>query len=258
MNLLFEDKRSELISKAKQGEKEKTDNKTRYEKRLNSKFSSSTREYNQIDMDSLFRNNILTVKIPVSGETDNYTVTMKFGGFLDLIKKRLAQQGNQKVDLRTILRALSDAFNTDNVYIHCSCDDWKYRMAYFATISDINAGLPENRPSKITNPNNKLGPGCKHSLLVLSNNAWLIKVASVINNYIKYFEQHRQSEYAKTIYPALYGKKYEEPVQTSMFDNNPLESETNLIDRANAEGRVRGRFSSTNQPDRKTSNRGNR
>jgi hypothetical protein len=154
-------------------------------------------------MNKLFKDNILDVNVEVNGETDNYIVTMSFGGFLDLLHEQL-EKNNNILDLRTISRALVSAFNSDNVYIHCSCADWKYRMAYWATVTDINSGEPESRPSDITNPNNTKGPGCKHALLVLSNNTWLIKVSSVIHNYIEYMKKHYERLYADVIYPAIY------------------------------------------------------
>lgn len=85
---LFEDKRTDLISQGRRGEKEK-DGLSRYEKRKNSKVTSSTAELNKIDMQSLFVHDVLTVNVPVHGETDNYLVRMKFGGFLDLLRKRI-------------------------------------------------------------------------------------------------------------------------------------------------------------------------
>ena len=245
MTRLLEDRRAELVSKGKRGAREKGDGKTRYEKRLKSRFANSTRSYNKINMNELFRNNILTVGIEVKGETGDYIVTIKFGGFLDLLRKRIEAQDGV-LDLRAIIRALIDAFNTDNVYIHCSCPDWKYRMNYWATITDINSGEAELRPSDITNPNNNLGPGCKHVMLVLANTGWLIKVASVINNYVRYFEQHRQKEYADIIYPAIYGTEYEEPVQLSIDDIDELESGEDTLDKTNEFGRTRTQFKTGN------------
>lgn len=246
MKFLQEDKRTQLIAQGKRGEREKTDGKTRYEKRVKSRFSSATREYNQIDMNQLFKDNILTVLIPVRGETDDYFVKIKFGGFLDILRKRLEQQDNI-LNLRSVIRALLDAFNSDDVYIHCSCPDWKYRMAFWATVTDILSGDPENRPSKITNPKNTLGPGCKHVMLVLANTSWLIKVASVVHNYVKYFEKNKKQQYADILYPAIFGKEYEEPVQLSFDDSDELESDTQIIDDANKAGIERGRFQTGNQ-----------
>lgn len=246
MTRLLEDRRVELVSKGKRGEREKGDGKTRYEKRVKSSFASSTRSYNKINMNELFKDNILTVGIDVRGETNSYVVTIKFGGFLDLLRRRLEQQSGV-LDLRSIIRALIDAFNSDDVYISCQCPDFFYRFGYWATVDNINSGEPQLIPSDITNPNNKLGPGCKHIMLVLSNTGWLIKVASVINNYIRYFEQHRQKDYADIIYPAIYGKEYEEPVQLSMDDTDELESEEEVIDKTNEYGRTRTQFKPGNK-----------
>ena len=94
--------------------------KNRYERRLKQKVSKSVKQYNEIDMNKLFKDNILDVSVEVNGETDNYIVTMSFGGFLDYLHEQLIKN-NEKLDLRTISRALVSAFNDGNVYIHCSC-----------------------------------------------------------------------------------------------------------------------------------------
>lgn len=240
MAILNEDKRSELISRGRRGEKEKGDGKNRYEKRINSRVASTVKEFNQIDMESLFKYSILTVNIPVQGETDNYLVRIKFGGFLDELHKILKQ--TNKFDLKSTTRALINCFDRDDVYIHCTCPDWQYRMSFWASMSKITSGAPENRPSKITNPRNSLGPGCKHVMLVLSNNRWVLKVASTIFNYINYMEKNRKKQYADIIYPAVYDKKYEEPVQLSFDDSDKLSNDTELIDTANIQGRTRGQF----------------
>lgn len=379
-SILNEDRRSELISRGKSGEREKCDGKTRFEKRVKSKVANTVREYNQINMNSVFKDGILTVIIPVVGETSNYKVKIKFSGFLDILRRETERLS--KIDLRTIVRALLDSFNQDDVYISCSClhpdtkiklldgteptvqemcqrfeagerlycysidsqgdfipgevekvwvtgqttelieitldngekiqttpdhlymlrdgtylpaaelqegqslmplykvtsicrirlevpvdvydikmkgepnflasagvilhncEDFFYRFSYWATVKNINSGEPQLIPAKITNPTNNKGPGCKHIMLVLSNTVWLLKVASVINNYIKYMERYRQNDYAKIIYPAIYGKKYTEPVQLSMDDSKDdiLTDDETFINTTNEYGRTSGRF----------------
>ena len=202
-------------------------------------------------MQSLFVHDLLTVNVPVRGETDNYLVKIKFNGFLELLQKRITQQGN-KLDLRAVIRALLDVFNQEDVYISCTCPDWKFRGSYWSTIKKINSGPPERRPSAITNPKNNLGPGCKHIMLVLSNNAWLTKVARVIYNYILYINRTQQKLYADIIYPAIYGEKHQGPVQIGMLDKQELDNtldstSTDDIDQANKEGRQRGVFKTGNQ-----------
>ena len=132
------------------------------------------------------------------------------------------------------------------VILH-NCPDWAYRFAYWMTITDINSGQPENRPSDITNPDNTKGAGCKHVLLVLANNTWLIKVASVIHNYINYMEKHQQRLYADIIYPAIYQKEYEDEVQLDMTADDELASDTELIDIANKYATTKNQFQKGNE-----------
>ena len=244
MTTLKEDKRHELISRGRRGDKEK-DGKSRYEKRVNSRVASTVKEMNQIDMESLFKYSLLTINVPVQGETDNYLVRIKFGGFLEELHKQL-QFTNSSLTLKMVVQALVRSFDREDVYISCSCPDWRYRGAFWASMSKITSGAPETRPSKITNPHNSLGPGCKHIMLVLSNNKWVMKAASTIFNYITYMEKNRKQQYADIIYPAIYDKKYGEPVQLSLDDNDALSSDAELVNTANAQGRVRGQFKTGN------------
>ena len=64
--------------------------------------------------------------LEVIGETDTYTVTVSFGGFLDNLKDEL-KRVNNKLDLRVVIKALVRSFNSDNLYVRCSCPDFKYR-----------------------------------------------------------------------------------------------------------------------------------
>lgn len=134
------------------------------------------------------------------------------------------------------------------VILH-NCPDYHYRLSYWNTRDKINIGAPENIPSNITNPNNDLGPGCKHIMLVLSNHNWILKVASTINNYIHYMEKHYERLYDDVIYPAIYGHRREEIT----IDDTELATDKPTLDIANIEGSTRGRFSKTYQPSRNPS-----
>lgn len=243
---LLEATRQDLISKSRSGANYSQDNqmlgKNRWERKRHSRVATSTREYNSIDMNSFFKKDVLNVIVPVQGETDNYKVKIRFSGVLDEIQK-VVKQNNNKLDYRTISQALSRVFNSDKVYVHCSCPDWQYRMAYFSTINDFNSGAPERRPSNETNPNDTLGGICKHTALVLSNLSWMMKVASVINNYIHFAESNMQRQFADIIFPKIYGVKYPEAIQLGMFDRMYLKHSKGVIDAINEYGKKRGRFS---------------
>lgn len=240
--ILQEDSRIQLINQSKSTAK----GKQRYLRRVKSKIATTVKQYNSIDMNKLFKSGIITVEISVKGETDTYEVKISFGGFLDILHDQLKAR-NDKFDLQTITKTLVVGFNRSDVYVHCTCPDARYRMAYWQTVNNINSGESENRPSNITNPNDTLGKGCKHILLVLSNTSWILKVASVINNYVKYMSQHQPKLYQTIIYPAIYGREYEEPVQLDIFDDDTLETNKDTLDVSNEFGRTSGQFKSGNK-----------
>lgn len=240
--ILNEDSRNQLLSKSKSSN---DGGKKRFARRVKSRVANSVQEYNAIDMNKLFKEDVLTVNVRVHGETDEYIVRMSFGGFLEILRDQISKN-DDRFDLRTITRALIIGFNKDDVYVNCSCPDFRYRFGYWTTMNKINSGDPENRPSNITNPKDALGSACKHVLLVLSNNSWLMKVVSVINNYTHYMEQHYQKAYADIIYPAIYGKEYEEPVQLTLFDKDELDTDADTIDKSNVYGKNRTQFQKGN------------
>lgn len=262
---LNEASRNDLLSKSKSSVK----GNQRYRRRVRSHVANSVREFNSIDMNRLFKNNILSVNINVQGETDKYVVRIAFSGFLDILHDEL-KRNNDKLDLKIIIKSLIVGFNKDDVYIGCTCPDSIYRFSYQQSQNKVdtysldgkkiynkNLGMvdPQNIPANITNPHDTLGSGCKHTLLVLSNNSWIMKVASVINNYIKYMEKYYAKVYADIIYPAIYQKPYEGDVQLSIFDKNRKYAKTgkDTLDKANkATGRdEKGRFIQGNEEGQK-------
>lgn len=124
MNTLLEKSRNELMSKSKK----ETKGLQRYKRRVKSHIASSVKQYNRINMDQLFRKDILSVNIEIKGETDNYLVGISFGGLLDILKTELQKQ-NKELELRDIIRSIVIAFNKQDIYVKCTCPDFKYRFA---------------------------------------------------------------------------------------------------------------------------------
>lgn len=135
------------------------------------------------------------------------------------------------------------------VVLH-NCPDARYRMAYNQTKNGYKAGYKETRASMITNPNDDLGAGCKHVMLVLANLNWAYQISSVINNYIKYCREHLQRNYADYIFPKIYGMPYDKAVQMNLFDNGVLPSDQatmkDIIDYSRRGKDVHGRFVKNN------------
>lgn len=257
MQQLNEDKRQELINKSKHADNYVPSNqgkgKNRYERRLHQRTLNSVREFNAIDMNQFFKENILVVFVNVQGETAQYQVQIKFGGVLDEIHDQLKDE-NAEINLKIITRALVAAFNSDNVYIRCTCPDYHYRFSYWSRVNDVSADPEDEEPTNgryIVNPDDTKGRGCKHILRVISENRWLRSVAAVIYNYINYMQKHYPKLYADIIYPALFEKEYEEPVQLSIDDientDNTLDTSSDEIDTSNKWARTRGQFQKGNE-----------
>lgn len=245
--LLLEANRTSLISQSRNaGEyKNKERGKNRFERKKYSKIANAVRAYNEIDMNSLFKQDILLVNIPVVGENDEYTVTIKLEGVIAEIHKNIKNNSN-KLEYRTIIQALTKVFNTSDVYIKCTCPDAKYRFAHWNILKNVSVDDSSKDPGPgrgIVNPNDDKGRGCKHMLLVLANGDWMMKVASVINNYCHFLSEKKPEAFLKLVFPKLYGVPADEAEQNDIVaDQEELETGKDLIDIINEYGRNRGKF----------------
>jgi hypothetical protein len=244
---LDEATRNQLIAQSRNVGKYKDTSRgaTRMERKKYSKVANAVKSYNSIDMNALFKQDILQVNIPVVGETDEYTVTIKLEGVVAELQKNIKNNQN-KFEFRTIIQALTKVFNTSDVWVKCTCPDFKYRFAHWNIIKNVSVDDSSKDPGPgkgIVNPNDDKGRGCKHVLLVLSNGSWMMKVASVINNYCHYLSEKKPEAFLKLVFPKLYGVPADEADQNGIVeDNEDLESGKDLIDIINEWARNRGKF----------------
>ena len=244
---LTEDTRTQLVSKSRNAGKYKDTSrgKNRFDRKKYSKVANQVKSYNQIDMNAFFKQDTLEVKVPVTGETADYIVTVKMEGVVAEIRRNIKNNSN-KLEYRTIIQALTKVFNTSNIYVKCTCDDFKYRFDHWSIVNNYGVDDTAHDPGPgkgVANPQNDKGIGCKHILLVLANGDWLMKVASVINNYINYASEHMQKAFLKLIFPKLYGIAAEDMIDDGLVDDPKyLDSSVGLIDAINAYGRNRGKY----------------
>ena len=245
--LLLELNRNQLINKSKHSDnyKDTSKGKNRWERRNHSKIDRRVDQYNKIDMNSFFKKDELKIGINVHGETDDYVVTIRFNNALKAIADEI-KRNNNKLEFKCVLIALQRTFNNGDVFVSCTCKDWIFRQSYYSTRDGYNSGVPETRASNITNPHDTKGGGCKHVNLVIGNIDWVMKIASVINNYIHYMEEHYQRLYADVIFPRLFNMPYQRAIQLNLFDTgtDKLDSEEDEIKLSNRYGRTRGQFRS--------------
>ena len=243
--LLLELNRNQLINKSKNSDnyKDTSKGRNRWERRNRSRIATTVQQYNKVNMDDFFKKDELTVGIEVHGETSDYIVTIKYYGALREILEQIKRNDN-RLEFKCILGALQRTFNAGNVFVSCSCPDFTYRQAYWASKGNYNSGPIQPSNGKwIANPNDTKGAGCKHVNLVLGNIDWLMKVASVINNYIHYMEKYQQRLYADFIFPKIFGMPYQKAIQLNLFDtNDTLQSSERDLTLSNEYGRQRTRF----------------
>ena len=97
----------------------------------------------------------LYIVFEVTGGTKPYEVHLAF----------------ENVSPKTVT-ALKKSLKNGQAKLSCSCPDFRYRFSYWSTRR--NFGLDnEHRPAKIRNPNDSLGPACKHVAAVIKNPNWM-------------------------------------------------------------------------------------
>ena len=214
---LEEKTRAQLISKSKNADITKTYGTTRYDRKDLQHVYNSVSAFNKIDMNALFKANLLSFFIPVQGEHGNYEVEVLFDSILNAINREL-QNNSWAFEYKVVYRAIIDAINKQDIYISCSCPDWKYRISYWSSKGRYNSGHPQIVPARITNPHDSKGAGCKHVLKVLADLDWALKLASCITNYVIYLEEHYPDKYFDIIFPAMYGVSYQQALDKGLID----------------------------------------
>ena len=149
--------------------------------RFNRRLGYSPKSYKGIDISRLFNEDILIIEVPVG----DYVCTIAFKGMLQHLKDIVDKQPKPTVTLQTVIKAMNVAIDNTDLLVDCTCPDFVYRFAYWATKYGYKFGKPEKRPSKITNPDDELGAMCKHLNALLSNKKWITKMASTLNQFIK-------------------------------------------------------------------------
>lgn len=248
---LIEDTRAKQIadSRNKGPYKDQSRGRNRFERKKYSKTENQVKSYNRIDMNKFFKKNELVVDIPVVGETEDYTVTVKVDGVVTEMAKNIKNNHNQ-FEYRTVLQAFMKCFNTNDVWTKCTCPDYKYRFKAWNIRKGVSVEGTDEDPGlgkRIANPNDEDGRGCKHILMVLSNLQWVKNVVSVINNYVRYAETHMRRAFLTVIFPKLYGIPISAAGESNLIPENKdnskfLDSSQSLIDVINDWGKNRGKF----------------
>lgn len=243
---LEEDTRGQFIAKSRGADvyKDQSMGKNRFERKRRSKVANQVKSYNKIDMNKLFKQDILEIDIPVVGETNTYDVTVRLEGVIAEMAREI-KNNNNIFEFKVALQALTKIFNTTDVKVRCSCPDFAYRYQHNLIINNnsVDGTDKDPGPGKTGMTAQMKGQGCKHVLLVLANCDWIMKVASVIHNYVHYAEEHLNKAFQKIIFPKLYGMIPEDAVDANLLPEDvSLDTEKHLIDAINDWAKNRGKI----------------
>lgn len=219
MQQLNEKSRSELLSRSMTAKPTKTYKTTRFERRKLQKTRISNDIFNRLDMNSVFKSDVLSLEIPVEGETATYTVTVVFDGICKDIQREL-KKNEYKLEFKVIYKALVRAIRNQNMFIGCTCSDFKYRFQYFATKEKFNALQAQLVPALQTNPDNDQGAGCKHILKVLDDISWAMQLATALNNYILYMQKNKTKLFNDIMFKSIYGMPYRAAISKGIIGEN--------------------------------------
>ena len=153
----------------------------RFEKKLNYK----AKDFDGVNFIDLFESDTFTWKSRVG----DYFVTISFEGpFSSLYREVGSWSGKnrwKRIDLKTLTKCLSKALDEEDLYIDCTCPDFVYRFAFWATQADAKYGAQQNRLPRVRNVKNNKGYCCKHVLSVLYGKRWVPAAAKAWLEYIR-------------------------------------------------------------------------
>ena len=220
---LQEKSRSDLLSKSMTAKPTKSYNTTRFERRKLQTMKTSSSIFNKLDMNSVFKSDALSLEIPVEGETNTYTVTILFDGICKDIQREL-KKNDYNLEFKVIYKAIVRAIKNQNMFIGCTCKDYKFRFQYIATKERYNALQAQLVPATQTNPNNDQGAVCKHILKVLDDLSWAMQLATALNNYILYMKKNKQKLFNDIMFRSIYGMPYRSAVEKGIIEETDDES----------------------------------
>lgn len=213
--ILLEATRKDLLTKSKNETPE------RYARRMN---YVATIKPMAVAKDLFIKTGTLTVPIHVG----DYIVTIHFSKIMKFIREELDRQNKTLPDRPLVYKALRKAVDESNVYINCTCPDFRYRFKYWSTKKNYLYGEPENRPSNITNPTNR-GSICKHITAALVRpSQWLKYVAGWISTVVRAYLENKLDINAEDIDDLTPSEKDE--IKDEISDITELDDSITKID----------------------------
>ena len=169
IKLLLEKNRKELLIKQKRETPERVE-------RANSYSVSNV----TIDPTALL-SDWLVIITNISGNGSTYTDSIAFKFVITDLIEQAKNSPKHVVNSKLIIKSIHESLDKQDIYIDCSCDDFKYRYAFWSTQGKFKWGkLQNSNGKKIRNPNNDMGCMCKHLYALLRSNKFLNLISDKI------------------------------------------------------------------------------
>lgn len=173
--------RWEIIRRSQREASGTPDNPGRWQK----KSFYRAKDFNNVDFEELFTNDTFVWKSRVG----DYIVVISFEGAFSNLYNIVRSWGGtnrwKRIDLKMLTKCLSKSLDEDDLYVSCTCPDFKYRFDYWLTQAGAKYGTPQNRPPRVRNVKNNKGYVCKHILAVLYGKRWVPAAAKAWLSYIR-------------------------------------------------------------------------
>lgn len=95
--------------------------------------------------------------VVVEFEVGDYKVYVAFSNILLNLREIVKQDPKHMVKFDWVIRACNRAIDQSDVYVRCSCADFKYRFSFVSSKNKYIYGKKELRPADIRNPNDDKG-----------------------------------------------------------------------------------------------------
>lgn len=197
--------------------------------RFDKKKFYRAKDLSNVDFRDLFENDNFTW----SSRVGDYIVTISFEGAFSILQWELkpwrGKNRWKRINHMVLVNALTKALDREDLFVDCSCPDFKYRFAYWATQADCKYGVQQNKPPTVRNVKNNKGFVCKHILATLYGKRWVPAAARCWLDFIK--ANPELSEYYIWGEP----RKRNNNSQTTYTSNNTYSSDEVDIDNTDTE-----------------------
>lgn len=162
----------------------KKESPTRFDKK---RFYYRVKDFDALNFEELFENDSFVW----TNRVGDYLVTISFEGAFQELYSRVRNWGGinrwKRITPKLLTQCLSDAMDSEDLQVRCTCPDFQYRFAYWLSRPDVDGiyGTKQNVAPTVRNTQNNQGYVCKHILASLYGKRWVPAAANAWYKFIQ-------------------------------------------------------------------------